>query len=130
MSIGLDTGFFVRLLQGERAAVNVWEQITRRGASAAISCVTLYERQKLGLWGVVEKQSADVLGEELPILCQVVWLTEPMLLRRAAHVADGNGLAMADAIILISLLEVKVAVIYTTDRALMRYGAGPEIRRV
>jgi predicted nucleic acid-binding protein len=41
--------------------------------------------------------------------------------------AHGNGLSMADAIILTSLIHAGAEVVYTTDRDLARYGAGPEI---
>lgn len=68
--------------------------------------------------------------EELPVLCRVVWLSDSALLRRAAQVAHGNGLAMADAVILVSLMNAGVDTIYTTDSDLEQYRAGPSIHRL
>lgn len=125
--IGLDTGFFIRLLQGDATAAEVWERITRGYTSAVISCISLYELDKQGLRGAVQKEAVETLTEELPHLCTVVWLDEPTLLRRAARIAHGNALAMADALILASLMEAGVEEVYTTDRDLQSYTTGPRI---
>lgn len=127
MTVGLDTGFFVRLLQADPTAREIWSRITRGEITAAISCISLYELDKHGLKGVVEKTAAETLVEELPHLCRVVWLDGPALLRRAARIAHGNGLAMADAIILASLIEAEAEEVYTTDSDLSTYPAGPKI---
>lgn len=130
MKSGLDTGFFVRLLQENATANEVWMQITRDQASAVVSCLSLYELERLGFKGLVQKKAAETLVEELPYLCEVAWLNEPALLRRAARIAHGNGLAMADALILVSLIEAGVEEIYTTDSDLSAYKAGPRIIRL
>lgn len=127
MSAGLDTGFFLRLLQGRAEALEVWDAIIRRRSEGVVSCVTLYELRRLGLRGAVSADAMDILVQELPHLCAVVWLDDAELLERAARIAHGNALSMADAIILASLIRAGADAVYTTDRDLARYGAGPEI---
>lgn len=130
MTVGLDTGFFVRLLQADATATEVWGRVARREAMAAISCISLFELDRLGLKGAVERKAADALVEELPHLCRVLWLDGPALLHDAARVAHGNGLSMADSIILTSLMAAKAEEIYTTDSDLSAYAAGPKMIRL
>jgi len=127
VTVGLDTGFFVRLLQAHPTAQEVWRRILSGELSAAISCLSLYELEKLGLRGAIEKATAETLVEELPHVCNVVWLDGPTILRSAARVAHGHGLAMADAIILAPLVEAGAAEVYTTDRDLRNRSVGPKV---
>lgn len=127
--IGLDTGFFVRLLGGHSGAVEVWTLVAE-GAPAAVSCVSLYELERLALRGVLDRSATDVLHAELPVLCTLVWLDGAEgadRLRRAARLAHGNGLAMADALILTSLLDAGARTVYTTDTDMARYDGDGEV---
>ncbi len=127
MTVGLDTGFFIRLLESVPRATQLWGTITGGETVAAISCITLYELEKQGLRGAVDSEAAETLIEELPHLCLVHWLDNPAIMRRAARIAHGNGLAMADALILTSLMEAGAEEVYTTDSDLSAYAAGPRI---
>lgn len=127
MTVGLDTGFFVRLLQAHPTAQAVWGRILSGELSAAISCLSLYELEKLGLRGAIEKTAAETLVEDLPHICSVVWLDGPAILGRAARIAHGHGLAMADAIILASLVEAGATEVYTTDPDLTSRSVGPKV---
>jgi predicted nucleic acid-binding protein len=123
--LGLDTGFFKRLDSGGQRAETAWAQIVGGGTTGIISCVTIFELQKLGLRGVIEKQAVESLTEELHHVCQIIWLTENSLIRRAARISHGNNIAMANALILTSLMEADAEHIYTTDTDFERYEAGP-----
>lgn len=127
MTTGLDTGFFVRLLQEDSTAEHVWARITSGRAAGVLSCLSLYELEKQGLNGLVQREATETLVRELPHVCMVVWLDNPDLLRRAARIAHGNALAMADALILTSLIEAGAEEVYTTDRDLEAYAAGPRV---
>ena len=130
MIVGLDTGFFVQLARGEPEAGEIWGPITRSEISAVISCLTIFELQRLGLRGTVEKEMAETFLEEIPVLSRVIWLDHADLIRRAARIAHGNNLSMADALILVSLQQAGADVIYTTDADLEAYSAGPQIRLI
>ena len=128
--IGFDTGFFLRLLSGDARAVDVWASAATGARAGVISCITLFELDRLALRGAVDRNAADVLLREVPVLCRVVWLdaeSGPDLLQRAARLAHGSGLSMADALILAGLLEAGAETIYTTDRDLDRYQGATDI---
>jgi predicted nucleic acid-binding protein len=130
LTVGLDTSFFVKLLQGDQRARKVWERVARREIVAVISCISLFEIDKLGLKGVLARTSVDTLLEEVLFVCKVVWLDAPTRLRQAARIAHGNGLGMADALILTSLIEAKASEIYTADPDLAAYPGGPKTVRL
>jgi predicted nucleic acid-binding protein len=122
--IGFDSGFFFRLLAGDPRATTVWSPVAAGDAPAVVSCITLYELDRLALHGALGREAVDLLLAELPALCPVVWLDTvcgPNLLYRAARLSHGIGLAMADALILASLLDAGAETVYTTDHDFERY---------
>ena len=119
--IGLDTGFFFRLLAGTSHAVEAWAPIVSGERSAAVSCITLYELEKAALRGALRRNQVDVLLDEIPILCHLAWLADASHVHRAARLAHGNGLGMADALILTSLRDANAETVYTTDSDFERY---------
>ena len=123
-ALGFDTGFFVRLLGGDARAASAWADVRAGRASGAVSCVTLFELDRLGLRTAVPPEAARALVEAMPVVCRVVWIGADRgadLLRRAARLGHGSGLAMADAVILASLLDAGAETIYTTDPDIQRY---------
>ncbi len=128
MIVGLDTGFFVALNGRQSAAQEVWQGIAARKDQGVVSCLTLYELQKLGLKGVLHRRVAEGFVDQLPNICQTIWLNEVQRLDQAARLSHGAGLAMADALILASMMDASVEVFYTTDSDFEAYSAGPEIR--
>jgi predicted nucleic acid-binding protein len=128
MIAGLDTGFFIALDARQEDARSVWRQIVADEHAGVISCLSLYELQKQGLKGVLHREVAEGFVEELPHVCETVWLSESTLLNRSARLSHGTGLAMANAIILASVLDADADVLYTTDSDFEVYTAGPEIR--
>ena len=123
--LGFDTGFFQRLYARDAQATAAWDDVRAERAVGAISCITLFELERLGLrGGVLPRDVADGLVRSLPATCRVVWLGADDgadRLHRAARLAHGNGLAMADAIILASLLDAGATTVYTTDSDFERY---------
>ena len=122
--LGFDTGFLVRLLQADARAVAAWADVRAGHAVGAVSCITLFELDRLGLRGQVERAPAEALVAALPVTCRVVWLGPEdgaARIRRAVRLGQGNGLAMADAIILTSLLDAGATTVYTSDPDFERY---------
>lgn len=132
MVIGCDTGFFKHLLDGHPTALEVWRQAEAKEHHLVLSCISLFELSRLGLKGALPREQAEQLVANLPLACEVVWLSErnAALLAEAARVAHGNALSMADALILVSLAAAGAERIYTTDSDLLAYRHGPEMVRV
>lgn len=127
MKLGLDTGFFVRLLAADDDARFVWNRIVDEDDHGAIGCLTLYELTRLGLRGMIARKAARTLVGELVHLCRIVWIDDSSLIDRAARLAHGNDLSMADALIVSSFMAAEVERIYTTDAKLGSLAVGPEI---
>ncbi len=117
--IGLDTGYFVELLKGDERAVATWKQLVDGAEKAVVSCLTLFELERLSLRGVIER--ADVLLEAIPAVCSVGWLEGSPILSRAARLSHGIGTPSLDSLILASFEAEAATTIYTTDSHLARY---------
>jgi predicted nucleic acid-binding protein len=112
---GLDTGFFVRLLQGHQRARNLWQDLGQGQEQGAFSCLTVFELERLALQGKLDRQRTDVLLAALPNVCTIVWLNTSSVVLRAARIAHGTGLPAVDALILAGLLAAGAQTVYTTD---------------
>ena len=132
ITIGLDTGFFFRLHTRHPQALEVWHRIATGSDEGVISCITLFELERLGLRGALPKESAEVLVENIPIVCKVVWLGQEnkALFNKAARFAHGNGLSMADSLILASLIQAGASIVYTTDSDIAGYESQIHIVRL
>ena len=131
--LGFDTGFFVRLIEGDARAAEAWADVRAGRAQGVVSCLSLFELGRLGLRTVVPPDAARALVDAVPVVCHTVWIDAEhgaALLSRAVGLGHGNGLAMADAIILASLLDASAGTVYTTDPDLERYDGPLEIVRL
>lgn len=125
---GFDTGFFRRLHDGDARARAAWADVRSGRATSVVSCVSLFELERLGLRGVIPRGVAEAFADAIPAVCTVVWLdaaTGADRLSRAARRSHGVGLAMADAVVLTSLLDADAETVYTTDTDFERHD-GPE----
>jgi predicted nucleic acid-binding protein len=119
--VGLDTGVFVRLLQGHPRATGLFRRLVEHEAPAVVSCISLYELVKLRHRGVIAPEPADALLAEIPVAYTVIWLDRMSLIRQAAGLSHGNNIPMADALVLASCRVAGCDTIYTTDHDLERY---------
>ena len=76
MVIGCDTGFFKHLLDGHPTALEVWRQAEAKEHHLVLSCISLFELSRLGLKGALPREQAEQLVANLPLACEVVWLSE------------------------------------------------------
>lgn len=119
--IGLDSGFFFRCATGRERAQQLFARIQGGETKAAVSSVTLFEILRHGYRGALPRTLAETvvdLAEEAFVLAGV---DDQDVLRRAAAIAYGDGLAMADAMIAASLERVGCTHLHTTDHDFDNY---------
>lgn len=124
---GLDTGFFFRLFSGTERTRAVWADIVEASAEGVVSSVSAYELQRNALKGLLVREDVEEFLEELPILCVVHDSLSMDTVQRAAHLGWGNGLSMADELILQAFLDEDVSHILTTDHDLAAYEGDPGV---
>ena len=117
--IGLDTGFFVEFLRANPQAVAVWENLIESDDEAVVSCLTIFELERLGLKKAIE--GAGTILEAIPAVCTVLWIQEPDTLSRAAALSHGLGMPAVDSLILAGFVSAMAEAVYTTDRHLEAY---------
>ena len=126
-----DTGFFVEYLDANARAAEVFAAARVGRERLIVSVISLYELRRLALEGVTEKGRTEKLLVLLHRVCRVVYLDQNSdeLLERAARIAHGNGLSMADSLILSSALLAGADTLYTTDSDMAKYRGkdGPNV---
>ena len=117
---GLDTGFFVKLLKGDRQAITLFEQMDE-DADLCVSCLTIFELKRLSLRGVLEKDAVNQLSDNIPSLCRISWLDNIDIHDVAAGLSHGLGIPAVDSLILAGFILNGSDTIYTTDSHLEKY---------
>lgn len=118
--IGIDTGFFIELIKGNKQTSVVWNDILD-GEDSVVSCISLYELKKLTLKGSIDNHSVDTLLEAIKNICTIAWLDDPEIFMTAANLSHGLGLHMSDALILSGFIKYNATTIYTVDQHLCLY---------
>jgi predicted nucleic acid-binding protein len=112
--IGIDTGFFVELIKGNKQTLKVWNEILD-GDDLVVSCISLYELKKLALKGSIDRRSVDILLEAIKNICIIAWLDNYDVFMAAANLSHGLGLHMSDSFILSGFIKYDATTIYTVD---------------
>jgi predicted nucleic acid-binding protein len=118
--IGLDTGFFVRFLENNKAAVQTWRGIID-GEESCVSSLSIFELSRLSLRGIIDPKATDLLIEAILTICQVVWLDEREILLAGARLSHGLNIPAMDALILAGFIRLNAETIYTTDSHLEKF---------
>jgi predicted nucleic acid-binding protein len=118
--IGVDTGFFVELIKGNKQTLKVWNEILD-GEDSVVSCISLYELKKLALKGSIDGHSVDTLLEAIKNICNIAWLDNSDVFMSAANLSHGLGLHMSDSFILSGFIKYNATTIYTVDPHLSLY---------
>jgi predicted nucleic acid-binding protein len=119
--VGFDTGYFVRLLEGNETAVKVWKDLTGGNIDAVVSPLTFFELKRLGLKGEINNTSLETLFEAIEGICHIVWLKDTGIFTSSANISHGTGIPAVDSIILASCLAMNAKKIYTTDSHFKAY---------
>jgi|SRR5208282_2674063 predicted nucleic acid-binding protein len=118
--IGIDTGFFIELIRGNKRSSEVWNEILD-GEDSVVSCISLYELKKLALKGSIDNHAVDTLLEAIKNICHIAWLDDSEIFMTAANLSHGLGLHMSDAFILAGFIRYNATTIYTVDPHLCLY---------
>lgn len=118
--IGIDTGFFIELIKGNKQTAEIWNEILE-GEDSVVSCISLYELKKLALRGSIDDYSVDTLLEAIRNICAIAWLDNAEIFMTVAHLSHGLGLHMSDAFILSGFTRYNVTTVYTVDPHLCLY---------
>ena len=116
--IGLDTGFFVELMNGNEKAINLWKLGIDDEVEFVVSALSLFEVERLGQKGKLKE--ADAIRDAINAVTFVVWLNQEIL-SQGAGLSHGLGIPAMDSLILASLLSQGCDEIYTTDSHLEMY---------
>ena len=129
MIIGCDTGFFVEFIAKNPVVRQLVERAVRGEHRLVSSVICVYELKKLGLTGMVSRDAAFAVAADLSQLCEIVFLDDAAagLIDQAARLSHGNGLSMADALILTSALSRGAERLYTVDSDMARYRGALEV---
>lgn len=114
-TVGLDTGYFIRLFNRNETAVSVWLDLTDGKVDGVVSPLTLFELKRLSLKGHIKMDHMDILLEAIEGMCQVAWISQSDMLFTGASISYGNGIPTVDAIILACFIRHGVDTVYTTD---------------
>ena len=121
MIVGFDTGYFVRLLEGNETAIKVWQDLTEGNIDAVVSPLTFFELKRLGLKGEIDNNSLETLFEAIEGICHIVWLNNTDIFTSSANISYGTGIPAVDSLILVSCLAMNAKKIYTTDSHFSAY---------
>ena len=116
--IGLDTGFFLELLNGNNEVTRLWESCIDDQVDFAVSALSLFEVERLGLKGKLK--NVEAVLNAINDVTSVVWLDQEIL-SKAARLSHGLGIPTVDSLILASLVSADCSEIYTTDSHLEAY---------
>lgn len=116
--IGLDTGFFLELLNGNDEAIGLWKRCLDDKVDFAVSALSLFEVERLGLKGKLK--NVEAVLNAINDVTSVVWLDQEIL-SQAARLSHGLGIPSVESLILASLISIGCSEIYTTDSHLEAY---------
>lgn len=124
---GFDTGFFFDLRAGNSGVQNLWRSVTERDVPAAVSSVTLFEVSRHGLVGRLDPEFTDAVVERAGVAFEQAGVDPVGVLSRAARIAHGMGMPMADALIAASLERVGCGRVHTSDSDFEDYEGSMEV---
>ena len=111
MVIGLDTGFFLKLLERNEEAVEVWEKVIDGHLKAKTSSLVLFELKRI-LLKLGKSEIWNDIKEAIVMNCDVVSV-DLSIAEKGASVSYGTGLPAMDSLIYTCVSDVDV--FYTTD---------------
>ena len=118
--IGLDTGFFFKLLKGNHQVTEIFEELDD-DTDLCVSCLTIFELKRLSLKGALEQDAVNNLIDNIMSLCHISWLNNIEIHDVAAGLSHGLGTPAVDSLILAGFVLNGSEIIYTTDSHMEKY---------
>lgn len=118
--IGLDTGFFFKLLKGNHQATEIFEELDD-DTDLCVSCLTIFELKRLSLKGALEQDAVKNLIDNIMSLANISWLDNIEIHDVAANLSHGLGMPAVDSLILAGFVLNGSEIIYTTDSHMEKY---------
>ena len=118
--IGLDTGFFIKLLQGQANLKDVWLSVVEGKEKAVVCVLTLFELERLQLKGLISAEAFEALREAILLNCLIVNI-DADLVSEAARLSYRLKLAAVDSLILASFRLAGCKRVLTTDSLWKNY---------
>jgi predicted nucleic acid-binding protein len=112
--VGLDTGFFVALMEGEERAVALWDELSLRSDPPIVSVLSLGEILYLSYRAGRPAQGRRMV-QGIEMACSVKDVGQETVLK-AAGLKHGRGIPYVDSLILATFLLGGCDEIHTSDR--------------
>lgn len=112
--VGLDTGYFVGMIQGDEDIIKHWEDLKAGDVVPFVSVLTLGELLYLTI-RVGKPEHGRKMVEGITKTSNIVDVNR-QIVERAAALKGGRGIPYIDSVIIASLLENGCKEIHTKDR--------------
>ncbi len=112
--VGLDTGYFVGMMLGDKGIIKHWEGLKTGEVIPLVSVLTLGEILYLAIRSGKPRQGRNMIEgiEKASMIIDV----NKQIAERAASLKGGHGIPYVDSIIIASFLENDCKEIHTKDR--------------
>ncbi|OPY60028.1 MAG: tRNA(fMet)-specific endonuclease VapC [Syntrophorhabdaceae bacterium PtaU1.Bin034] len=112
--VGLDTGYFVGIIQGEKNIIDHWKTLRENEIMPYVSVLTLGEILYLTIRVGKPDQGRKMIEgiEKTSVIIDV----DKKIVERAASLKGGSGIPYVDSIVIASFLENGCKELHTKDR--------------
>lgn len=112
--VGLDTGFFVEMIRGDDAIVQLWKHYNAGDSPPVVSVLTLGELLYLS-YRTGTPDEGKALIDSIEIAASVIPV-DRRITDKAAALKAGRSIPYTDALILATFMLYDCKTIHTTDR--------------
>jgi predicted nucleic acid-binding protein len=120
MHYAFDTGYFFALLNQPNDTIqSAWKKLREGTVTGIVAGSVLFELKRHALIGRLPLAKVNTLVTLADTAFRIEWMDSISRSDRAAGLAHGEGLSMADALVLMAALEANATRLYTGDRDLL-----------
>jgi predicted nucleic acid-binding protein len=112
--VGIDTGFFVGLMQGDSKPIEFWKSLVDSDTLPVISMLTIGELLYLSL-RLGQSDRGRELVDSIDKSARVIPVDRPIV-EKAASLKAGRGIPYIDSIIISTFMLAGCSEIHTTDQ--------------